>query len=253
VKGFDYNRQLGLYYAAMRNQGIGVDVVFPQSDFSAYKVIVAPSLFVVTKPLVEKLTDFVKNGGTLVLTYRSGVKDEHNVFTDQTLPGPLAELAGVAIHDYDPGVGQEQEVVGHDGSHYPASVWFDILTPSSAMTLATYGKGYYAGAAAVTLNHFQKGSVFYVGTESSAPELYERLLAYALQGAGAEPGPRAPAGVEIATRQGPGGKIIFLMNYTEKEQSVDLGQAYRNVLTGATEPSEVKLPAFDVKVLANTH
>ena len=253
VKDFDYNRQLGYYYAALRKQGIGVDVVFPQSDFSAYKMIVAPSLFVVTKPLVEKLTDFVKNGGTLVLTFRSGVKDEHNVVTDQTLPGPLAELAGVAIHDYDPGVGPEQEskqeVVAHDGSHYPASVWFDILTPTSAQTLATYGKGYYAGTAVVTLNRFQNGSVFYVGTESSAPEFYERLVAYARQGAGVEPGPRAPAGVEIATRQGPGGKIIFLMNYTENEQSVDLGQAYRNVMTGAAEPSEVKLPAFDVKVL----
>ena len=249
VKDFDYNRQLGSYYAALRQQGIGVDVVFPQSDFSAYKVIVAPSLFVVTKSLVDKLTDFVKNGGTLVLTYRSGVKDEHNVFTDQTLPGPLAQLAGVAIHDYDPQVGQEQEVEAHDGSHYPASVWFDILTPTSAQTLATYGKGYYAGASAVTMNRFQNGSVFYVGTESSAPEFYDRLIAHILEGAGVEPGPRAPAGVEVATRQGPGGKIMFLINYTENEQSVDLGQAYRNVLTGAAEPAEVKLPAFDVKVL----
>jgi len=252
VKDFDYNRQLGLYYTALRKQGINVDVVFPQGDFSAYKVIVAPSLFVVTKPLVEKLTDFVKNGGTLVLTYRSGVKDENNVVTDQTLPGPLADLAGVAIHDYDPQVGEEskQEVVGHDGSHYPASVWFDILTPSNAQTLATYGKEYYAGAAAVTLNHFGKGSVFYVGTESSAPEFYERLLGYALQAAGAEAGPRAPDGVEVATRQGPGGKIIFLLNYTDQEQSVDLGRAYRNALTGSDEPAEVKLGAFDARVLA---
>jgi len=33
-------------------------------------------------------------------------------------------------------VGQEQEVVGRDGSHYP-NVWFDILTPVSAEIGAT--------------------------------------------------------------------------------------------------------------------
>jgi len=250
VKDFDYNRQLGLYYAALRKDGINVDVVFPQSDFSSYKVIVAPSLFVVSKPLVEKLNDFVKNGGTLVLTYRSGVKDEHNVVTDQTLPGPLADLAGVAIHDYDPSVGQEQELVGQDGSHYPASVWFDILTPATAETLATYGKGYYAGAAAVTMNRLQKGNVFYVGTESPSSDFYDRLLTHVMQAAGVEAGPRTPAGVELATRQGPSGKVVFLINYTDKEQAVVLGQAYQDALTGNAEPSEVRLQPFDVKVLS---
>lgn len=249
VKDFDYNRQLHLYYDALRRAGISVDVLFPQSDFSSYKVIVAPSLFVVDKPLVEKLTEFVKKGGTLILSYRSGVKDEHNIVTNQTLPGALAELAGVAIHDYDPHTNQEQEVVGVDGSRYPARVWFDILDPATAQTLATYDKGYYAGKAAVTQNPFGKGSVFYVGTESPSSELYSRLIGYATDQAGIPHGPSLPEGVELATREKAGKKILFLLNYTEKAQRVTLDRAYRNALTGETEPVEVQLPAFDVKVL----
>jgi len=127
VKDFSYNRLLRVYYEAFRRAGISVDVLFPRHDFSKYEVIVAPALFVLDKPLAEKLTSFVKNGGTLVLTYRTGVKDHHNVFTNLTLPGALAELAGVAIHDYDPQVDQEQEVVAADGTRWPARVWFDIL------------------------------------------------------------------------------------------------------------------------------
>ena len=248
VEKFNYDQQLQLYYSGFRRAGINVDVLFPQSDFSAYKILVAPSLFVVDKPLVAKLTEFVKNGGTLILSYRSGVKDEHNVVTDQTLPGPLAELAGVAIHDFDPGTNQEQEIVAIDGARFPAGVWFDILEPTTAQTLDTYGKGYYAGKAAVTQNSFGKGTVFYVGTEA-APDYYYTGIKFVAQQVGVDVGPRLPEGVEFAVREKAGKKILFLLNYTGKAQTVSLGQTYQNALTGASEPADVEIPALDLKVL----
>jgi beta-galactosidase len=249
VNNFDYNRQLGLYYAAFRRLGFNVDVLFPQSDFTSYKIIVAPSLFVVDKPLAEKLAAFVKNGGTLVLSYRSGVKDEHNVVTDQPLPGPLAELAGVAIHDFDPQTNQEQEVVDVEGERYPARVWFDVLDPTTAEVLATYSKGYYAGKAAATLNRFGQGSVVYLGTEFSSPAAYSKLANFLAGQNGMAVGPSLPDGVEMAVREKAGKKILFLLNYTEKTQAVALDQAYQNALTGESEARDVQIPAFDVKVL----
>jgi len=252
VKGFDYNGQLHRYYDSLRRQGVNVDVVFPQGDLSAYKVVVAPSLFVLTPDLVRKLTNFVAGGGTLVLTYRSGVKDEHNVFTDQTLPGPLAQLAGIAIHDYDPLVDatSQQEIV-MNGQHYPAKVWSDILTPGTAETLGTYGKLYYAGSAALTRNASGKGSVYYVGTEPDSPEFYDRLLDRILHSVGIALGPQPPDGVEVETREGSGRKVLFLLNYTAAKQSVDVGQAYRDALSGAPASGAVELPEFGVRVLVN--
>ncbi|HEY6271969.1 MAG TPA: beta-galactosidase [Terriglobales bacterium] len=249
VKSFDYDRQLHAYYDALRRRGVNVDVVFPQSQFSRYKVIVAPSLFVAPPSVVQKLTEFVQGGGTLVLTYRSGVKDEHNVFTDQTLPGPLAKLAGAVIHDYDPQVNQDQEIAETNGPRYPATVWFDILSPTTAETLATYGKGYYAGSVAITANSFGQGHVYYVGTEPSSPEFYDRFTDRLLQKSGVEAGARVPDGVEVATREAPGRKTIFLMNYTAKKESVDLGRPSRDALTGASESASVDLPEFGVRVL----
>lgn len=276
VKDFDYNRQLHRFYDPLRQAGISVDVLFPGSDFSPYKLIIAPSLFVVTPALAAKLTDFVRRGGTLILTYRSGVKDEHNVVTDQTLPGPLRELAGVAIHDYDPHTNQTQEVIlggnvpgldtsrrsqadtaqevpalpsGGTGVRFPASVWFDILDPTTAHVLATYGKGYYAGKAAVTENDFGNGHVFYVGTESTSPLFYSRLLARAVRSAGVTAGPRLPDGVEYAVREKEGKQIIFLLNYTDRPRTIFLNDKYRNALTGEAERLGVEVPPFDVKVL----
>jgi beta-galactosidase len=249
VDGFNYDRQLHDFYDAFRRAGVSVDVTFPQSDLSTYRVVVAPALFVVDPSLADKLNAFLTNGGTLILTFRSGVKDEHNEVTDRTLPGPFAELAGVAIHDFDPQLNEEQEVVGPGESHFPARVWSDILEPATAKVLATYGKGYYAGKAAVTENRAGKGWVYYVGTESPSPIFYDRLIARAAQQNALALNSKLPQGVEVAARQKAGTKILFLLNYTSSPQTVPLDQAYHNALTGKTEPMEVALPPYGVKVL----
>jgi beta-galactosidase len=245
---FNYNRQLHSYYDAFRRRGLNVDVVFPQDSFSSYRVLVAPSLFVLDPVLVRKLTEFVSNGGLLVLSVRSGVKDEHNAFTTLPLPGPLASLAGISIHDYDPETDQKQKIV-MDGESYPAGVWFDILTPETAKPLATYGENYYAGQPAATTNHYGKGTVIYVGTESQSTGFYDRLLAHVAEQAPLTLGPELPDGVEMAARQKAGEKIIFLLNYTEKAHSVAVGTATHNALTGGNEPADVEIPPYDVRVL----
>ncbi len=136
-----------------------------------------------------------------------------------------------------------------DGESYHAGVWFDILTPKTAYTLPTYGEEFYAGQPAVTMNRLGKGAVIYVGTEPQGTSFYDRLAARVAARAGVALGPKLPAGVEMATREKPGKKIIFLLNYTGQPQSVPLGEATQDALTGKTEPSEVSIPAYDVRVL----
>jgi beta-galactosidase len=249
VDDFDYERQLHDYYDAFRRAGVNVDVAFPPSDLSHYRLVVAPALYVTDPTLVNKLHAFVQNGGTLILTFRSGVKDEHNVVTDQTLPGPFAEIAGVAIHEFDPQVNEEQEIVGPGDSNFPARTWSDILDPSTAIALATYGKGYYAGKAAVTENHAGKGRVYYVGTESKSQLFYDRLLARVARESRVAINSKIPEGVEVAVREKAGKKIIFVLNYNSMEQIVPLDEAYQNALTGKMEPMDLRIPPYEVEVL----
>lgn len=247
---FDYNRELRQYYDAFRRLGLNVDVQFPQSDFSNYKVIVAPSLFVVDAPLVAKLKEFVEQGGTLVLTYRSGVKDEHNVVTDQTLPGPLGDLAGISIHDFDPQTNQDQEIEMDGARRFPARVWFDILEPTTAEALATYTKGYYAGKVAMTRNQVGKGWVYYVGTESSSDAFYNLAAEELARETGITKWTKLPAGVEMATREKEGKRIVFLLNYTETAQTVTLEGSYQDALTGENESGAISIRPLDVKILS---
>lgn len=249
VEDFQYDRQLHDFYDAFRRMGVSVDVAFPPSDLLGYRILVAPALYVTDQTLAKKLTDFVRTGGALILTFRSGVKDEHNVVTDRTLPGPFADLAGVAIHEFDPQLNEEQEIAGPGESTYPARTWSDILDPTTAKVLATYGKGYYAGKAAVTENSAGRGWVYYVGTESKSPLFYDRIIALAAAKSRVALNEKIPAGVEVAVRQKADKKITFVLNYTSADQVVPLEQSYRNALTGETEPMDVRVPAYGVKVL----
>jgi beta-galactosidase len=251
AKDFDYDRQALSFYRALRQARISVDVAFPQSDLTPYKLVVAPSLLVVGSTLASKLEAFVKNGGTLVLSYLSGFKDENNWDTQQTLPGLLRQMAGIDIHYFDPQTSQEQEIVGADGKRYPARIWFDIIEPASARPLATYAKGFYAGKAAVTENLYGKGKVYYVGTETSSQDFYQQLVSSALRRAGIPPGTFVPEGIQIAEREKGRTRIIFVLNYTDEPQTVPIGQAFRNVLTGEMEPANLHLGAYDVKILTN--
>ncbi len=113
-----------------------------------------------------------------------------------------------------------QEIVMTDGTRYPAEIWYDILTPESAETLATYSNRYYEGKAAITKNHYGKGTAYYVGTKTSSEEFYQKIMGLALSDAGIKPGEAVPYGVQVATREKDGKKIYFVLNYEDKTKTV---------------------------------
>ncbi len=136
-----------------------------------------------------------------------------------------------------------------DGSHYPAEIWYDILTPEGAETLATYSNRYYKGQAAITRNHYGKGTTYYVGTKTSDEKFYQKIMSLALTDAGMKPGEIVPYGVQIATREKAGKKICFVLNYEDKTKTVSMGKRMVNAFTGQEEPETVQIGPYDVKVL----
>jgi beta-galactosidase GanA len=82
-----------------------------------------------------------------------------------------------------------------------------------------------------------------------APEDYTQGIRAAAEEAGISLGPSLPEGVEFATREKEGRRILFLLNYTDQPQKVWLGQSYHNALSGVGEVEELQLAPFDVKVL----
>src|SRR5699024_10323403 len=64
--GVGYEKTIAKHYKPFWDQGVSVDVIDMDSDFSQYKVVVAPMLYMVRSSVGEKVEQFVKNGGTFI-------------------------------------------------------------------------------------------------------------------------------------------------------------------------------------------
>jgi beta-galactosidase len=199
-------------------------MISDSDDFLKYRVVIAPLMFLMTPELETRLRNYAAAGGHLVLTMRTGVKTWTNIVVPHTLPGPLADVVGLTIHDYDCLWGVSQAVRWEDErcvtGPEPCAKWCDLITPSGARPLAYYTMDYYKETPAITENAYEKGRAYYVGTELP-PTIMEAFIFHALAGAGVKPIiEAAPEGVEVTRRRGEKEDYLFILNHNRT--AVDL-------------------------------
>lgn len=162
---FTYSAHFQTYHRALTSMGMNIDIIPANADISGYPLVIAPTLYVLKQDVAEKLVKYVKEGGNLITTFRTGVKDEFSRIVDMPLPGLLKDVCGITVEEY--GVvlhGEENGIKLNDGQSMPMSVWIDILNPGSAEILACYESNYADGKPAVTCNSFGRGKAVYAGT-----------------------------------------------------------------------------------------
>ncbi|TAM52232.1 MAG: beta-galactosidase [Paraburkholderia sp.] len=219
--GFDYLGNFKRLHRALLTMGVGADVIDWRQDLRGYRLVIAPMLYLIDDVMASSLTEYVEQGGTLVLTTRSGVKNMNNVCLPDRLPNLLTSLTGVEVDEYDP-VGKDIQTLSLDtGEGLSSSQWCDVLTPVAAETIATYASEYFAGRAAITRNVRGKGMAYYIGTvldQLSTQVLMRRIT----QDAGIGGGLELPDGVEIAVRSAGQKRVTFVLNLSKETQRVSI-------------------------------
>lgn len=230
--GFDYLENFKRLHSAFMRIGAGTDVINWKDDFGKYKLVVAPMLYLIDDDIAARLRGYVEHGGTLVLTTRSGVKNMNNVCLPDRLPNLLTELAGVIVDEYDPVGNDRQRVKFEVGDEFVCTQWCDVLSPTTAKTLAAYSSEYFAGRAAVTRNVCGKGTVYYVGTvldDQATMSLLGRIAA----DLHVDCMPDLPEGVETAVRSSAATRLRFILNLTKERKCVAVqGGEWTSALTG---------------------
>lgn len=217
TNGMYYMEQPMLLHSAFTKYGVNIDVISQREDIAGYKIVVAPEMYLTDEAVVKRLYDFAENGGTVILTNRSGVKDEYNKCIMQQLPTVYRELIGAHVEEYDP-IGWDTASVRYtDGSVYKCRQWCDVICPEGAEILAVYDSEFYKGRAAVTRNSYGSGKVYYIGTVSEK-SLYQKLVRDALAEAEVPFIEGLPDNVEMTTRTGNGIQARFIFNNTGIEQ-----------------------------------
>jgi beta-galactosidase len=100
--GFDFTNELLRLYTPFYKQNVNMDVIPVTRDFSKYKVLLVPALQIIDKELGERFEKFVESGGTVVFSFRTGIKDKNNnIHFKETLPGHVRDIAGIKIHEIE--------------------------------------------------------------------------------------------------------------------------------------------------------
>ncbi|XBS71684.1 beta-galactosidase [Acerihabitans sp. KWT182] len=246
--GFDYFNNVKQLHQALVRLGIGVDVINWSESVDGYRLVVAPFLFLQDAAVVAKLEKFVRSGGTLVLTTRSGVKNTYNVCQDDVLPGLLKDISGIWVEEYDP-VGFHRQKISLSAQEIGCSQWCDIITPTTAKTLGVYASGYFNGRSAITLNSAGKGNAYYIGSVLD-DDGYRHLFADILQKCGIKSPGDLPPGVEMSVRSDEHRRIVFILNLSTEQKPLTLPARMRHdAFSGEAVPATLLLEPFDVRIL----
>lgn len=246
-----YADALRRYYDAFFRAGVNVDLVPPGADLSAYKLVLAPELFVLPDAVAHKLVSFVEKGGVLLADLRTGVKDETNLVHPRTLPGLLAPALGIAIDEYEALAAIEYPMAagGPLAGSFTATRYADWITPNGAQVVAAYAEWPVQEFAAVTRHAFGKGRGWYVGTVVKETAFYDRLAKALLADAGIEPVLELPEGVEVSVREGGGRRLVFILNHTTTPKTVRVPAGKRELLTQQSTRDTLELGILGVAVL----
>ena len=181
----DCQGEMKKLYKPFYDVNVPVDVIPADADISGYKVVLLPQMIITKPEFREKVTDFVQNGGTLVLTYRNAVKDaDNNVPFGQVIPVGYTGLAGVTVTETEslqelnafPVTGQGDFA----GSQGYGGIFRDMLSAVDAEVLYRYADPFYTEYAAVTRRKQGAGTVYYLGCaldEAVTAKLMETILA----------------------------------------------------------------------------
>ena len=226
------------YYRQLKAFGAPVDFITEDKDFSAYPVLIAPAYQLVDEALIARWTEYVKNGGNLILTCRTGHKDRSGRLFEAPFGSKIDNLTGNKMDFYDLLLPEDPGVVMMDGKKHNWNTWGEILIPGKdSETWATYINEFYEGKPAVTMRHLGKGTVTYVGVDSKDGTLEKEVLTklYATLNI---PVMDLPYGVTMEYRNGFG----IVLNYSDKPYEFQLPKG-SEVLIGDT-----KIPTAGVLV-----
>jgi beta-galactosidase len=257
--GIHYEETVQQHYRALWEQGVPVDVVSMDADFSKYKLIIAPMLYMVRQGIGERIEFFVENGGTFVATYWSGIVDDNDLCYLGGFPGPLRKTLGIwaeeaeGLYDHDRnGIALvEGNALGLSAGPFESHELCELVHLEGAEALAVYTDDFYAGCPALTVNKFGAGRAYYLATRAREP-FYDEFYRAVLAEAGVERAvdTELPAGVTAQVRTDGMRDYVFLLNFSGREQTVMLdGRDYADVVSGEKVGNVVELVAFGVKVL----
>jgi beta-galactosidase len=225
----DYQSLLRQMHKSLYDLNVSTDFVFPDTqDFSAYKLLIVPALYISDDALLQRIADYVKNGGHVVMTFKSGFANENSAVRWVRAPGPLRAAAGFSYQEFS-NLEHPLSLKGdpfHVGEENKVQYWAEFLMPEHAHAVAFYDHPFFGKWPAITENQYGSGRLLYEGTYLS-DALQAAVLKSELAKAGlAGPDQQLPAQVHVRHGINHFGELIhYYFNYSSESIKVPYSYA----------------------------
>lgn len=201
-----------------------------------YKLLFIPGVAVMDEVTANKIRDYVKNGGTVIMTSNSAIVDETGQVFASTHPGRLSDVFGIRVGSFEETEtmnevsrklykGKKLEFTYKGKSIDTESARFYIIEPKGAEILGritSLDKDYPA----MTMNKYGKGRAIYVGLPANG-NILNSLVDELITELGIKRGPEAPSGV--MARQIDKNHFLYL-NTTGEPKEIPLKDNARSIL-----------------------
>jgi beta-galactosidase len=254
-----YNAMLTQLHRSLYMANVGADFVFPTvtaAELSRYKLLVVPCLYVADDALLKRISDYVHNGGHVLMTFKSGFTNENSAVRWELAPGPLRSAAGFSYQEFS---NLEQPLELKDDPFHVGEVnnkvrtWAEFLHIESARPLAVYDDPFFGRWPAVTSNGFGNGTLIYEGTVLS-DQLQQAVVLASLRGAGLTgPDQQLPASVRVKHGISHDGQNLhYYLNYSSSPVTLTYSYtAGSDLLTGQSlaQGQQTTLAAWDLAIV----
>jgi beta-galactosidase len=230
-------QQIESYYRALFEANITADFIRSQDDLTAYRVVLVPNLYMVSDQGAKNLSDFVRDGGRLLMSFFTGIVDPDDHVRLGGYPAPFTGMLGLAVVDFMPlSLGTTIAVQWNDGTITQASLWTELIEPAGAQTIARFASGSLLDKPAVTRHQFGTGNAHYLATRLDGPAMRELLQRITTE---AEVAPVITefTGVEAVLRETDDATFLFLLNHGDQAAEVTLPYAGSDLLRDGEPPS----------------
>ncbi|MFO7871536.1 MAG: beta-galactosidase [Kiritimatiellia bacterium] len=264
----DYDVTCRSFYSWFWRHGVSCDVVDADADISGYRLVFAPMLYMVRPGVAQRLEDFVRNGGTLVTTYWSGIADENDKCFYGGRPGPLKELLGIDSEELDVLYDDETVPVTVDSRSFPAlngtysaRIFCDLVNVTGGKAqeapevLGKYSGEFYAGRPALTVKRSGEGRAFYAAFRDGG-DFAERLCACLAEDMNITPAAEAelPEGVTLRSRTDGETDYLFVLNFTGESRTVEFKTPPGvNLSDGSRPGNSVEIGPYGSEVFKVSH
>ncbi|MEX0324008.1 MAG: beta-galactosidase [Puniceicoccaceae bacterium] len=167
------------YYQALKRLGVEVHFFEETADIvpEEYPFMIVAAHQLMSRQLIRKLEAYVDNGGHLILSTRTGLKNDRGHLWEMKLQEPIWALIGGEIEFYDHLPSAHPGTVILDNESYKWHIWAAVINPAEDTEVwAKYVDQFFQGKAAVTHRGSGLGSTTFVGPWSDGWELENKVV-----------------------------------------------------------------------------